>query len=224
MRWVDRGPEPDGVAEYSRRFTQGWIDYSKNPASGRPADSFWREFRRTLGSHTGNICWYCERVCFTDAEIGGLAPTVDHFRPRSKFPQFAYEWSNWIFSCKRCNEDNKEDKWPIAGFVDPCADDVSQRPQEYFDYDELTGEIVSKKGLTGAARQKALDTIDDLGLNKLDVRFYRFDYANRLKEDLLAFPPGWRQAHVNSMTREGLEFAGTTMMIVEQLRQDGQLP
>ncbi|MCE2499800.1 MAG: hypothetical protein J4G13_02930 [Dehalococcoidia bacterium] len=63
MRWIDRGPEPDGVAGYARQFTPGWVDYFQGGIGGRPTDSYWREFREVLGSRSGNICWYCERRC-----------------------------------------------------------------------------------------------------------------------------------------------------------------
>ena len=139
MQWVDRGPEPSGVAGYARQFTQGWVDYFQNRVGEQsPADSHWREFRPALGSRTNNICWYCERQCDTRAESGGRSPTVDHFRPRSRFPQLAYEWSNWVFSCYACNVENKGDRWPDSGFVDPCAAVVEERPEQYFDYDAET--------------------------------------------------------------------------------------
>ena len=182
MRWIDRGPEPGGVAGYASRFTQGWIDYFENRVGWRPEDYYWREFRQTLGSRSNNICWYCERQCYSNAHTGDRAPTVDHFRPRSKFPALAYVWSNWVFSCRRCNEDNKGNGWPELGYVDPALTMLGERPERYFDYDSETGEIIPKIGLTGDARQKAWHTIEDLGLNKLDVRYYRFDHTQRFIE------------------------------------------
>lgn len=223
MRWVDRGPEPSGVDRYARQFTQGWIDYFRNAVGGRPADSHWREFRPTLGSRTNGICWYCERQCDTYTEYGGRAPTVDHFRPLSIFPQLAYVWANWIFSCQRCNSENKQDKWPDSGYVDPSVADVSERPEKYFEYDSQTGELIPKKDLTGANRQKALHTINDLGLNKLDVRYFRFEQSRRFVEDLLAFPASYRQPFIASFTERSVEFAGTIGMVVEQLRRDGRI-
>ena len=222
MRWVDRGSEPGGVAGYARQFTQGWVDHFQNKVGERPTDSYWREFRPTLGSRTNDICWYCERQCYAGGESGERAPTVDHFRPLRKFPALAYDWSNWIFSCRRCNVGNKQDKWPQGtGYVDPCAVDVIERPERYFDYDVLTGEIIPKDGLTGQARQKALHTINHLGLNKLDVTFYRIQWTRVFIADLLALPAGDRQFFIASFTEQPVEYAGVTGMVVEQLRRDG---
>ncbi len=222
MKWVDRGPEPAGVAGYAQQFTQGWIDYFRNRGGGRPrdserpSDSYWREFRPTLGSRTNNVCWYCERQCYAAAESGGRAPTVDHFRPLSRFPALAYAWSNWIFSCRRCNEDNKGNGWPSWGYVDPCADDDKERPEHYFDYDAATGEIIPKGGLAGDARRKALRTIYDLGLNKWDLLLSRFDYTQRFLRDLRAMPDNDRLAFIATFTQQSVEYAGVTRMVVEQ--------
>lgn len=168
------------------------------------------------------MCWYCERLCDGEVDSGGKAPTVDHFRPISRFPELVYEWTNWIFSCRRCNS-IKDNQWPDLGYVDPCVADVTERPDRYFDYDADTGEIVPKDGLTGDARQKALQTINDLGLNELDVRFYRIDWTRAFAADILLLPITDRQAFIASSTEQPIEYAGTTRMIVEQLSRDGHV-
>lgn len=217
MRWIDRGPEPDGVAGYASQFTQGWIDYFQHQTGGRPTDSYWREFRPALGSRSGNICWYCERQCEAASELSGPAATVDHFRPLSRFPELAYEWTNWIFSCCRCNGENKQGRWPNSGYVDPCEPEPAERPDQYFDYDTATGELVPKSGLPAEARNKALQTIDDLGLNKLDVRFYRLDWTRRFLSDFNTLPSTEQQAFADFSTRIGMEFAGASLMAVRRL-------
>ena len=223
MRWVDRGPVPDGIAGYARQYTQGWIDYFQNRTGQRPTDFLWTASRQLLGSRTNDICWYCERQCYADTESGGRVPTVDHFRPLSRFPQLAYEWSNWVFSCRRCNGEYKRDKWPDSGYVDPCATDVMERPERHFDFDAETGEIIPRIGLTGDARRKALHTINDLGFNELDVRFYRIDWTRAFVADILLLPAADRQAFIASSTEQPIEYAEVTAMIVEQLRQAGQI-
>ena len=223
MRWVDRGPEPGGVAGYARQFTQGWVDYFLGLASERPADFLWGIFRSKLGRRTNDICWYCERQCDVDAELGGRTATVDHFRPLSRFPQLAYAWSNWVFSCRRCNGENKQNSWPESGYVDPCAADVSERPEQYFDYAVNTGEITPKIGLPCDARQRALHTIHDLGLNKLDVMYFRFEWTQLFVADLFALPVADRQAFIASLAEQPVEYAGVTSMVVQQLRRGGDI-
>ena len=218
MRWIDRGPEPGGVQGYARQFTQRWVEYFRDRVGERPNDSYWREFRELLGCCSGNICWYCERLCLRDANEAGRAPTVDHFRPLSRYPELAYQWSNWIFSCRRCNGENKQDKWPASGYVDLSAADVQERPERHFDYDAETGEIIPMVGLSSEARERTLRTIDDLGLNKLDVRFYRLDWTRRFIADWQALSNIDRPAFAEVSTRTGFEFVGAASMVVQQLR------
>ena len=223
MRWIDRGSEPGGVQEYGRWFTQGWVQYFQDGVGERPKDSHWREFRKVLGSRSGNVCWYCERLCFRDADDGGKAPTVDHFKPRRRYPELAYKWRNWIFSCRRCNGEYKRDKWPALGYVDPSAADEQDRPEQYFDYDADTGEIIPRSGLPTEARERALQTIDDLGLNELDVLLYRLNWTRRFTEDWRSLPASDRLAFAEFATRTGVEFAGATLMVVQQLRSSEEM-
>ena len=220
MRWIDRGPQPGGVHGYARQYTQGWVEYFRDRVGERPNDSYWREFRESLSSLSGSTCWYCERLCQRDADEAGRAPTVDHFRPLSRYPELAYQWSNWIFSCRRCNGENKQDKWPASGYVDPSAADDRERPERHFDYDADTGEIIPRAGLSSEARERALRTIDDLGLNKVDVRFYRLEWTRRFIADWQALPNFDRPAFAEFSTRTGLEFVGATSMVVQQLRSE----
>ena len=215
MRWIDRGPEPSGVRGYAGKFTLRWVEYFRDGEGGRPDDSHWREFRWVLRDRSGGNCWYCERRCQRNLDDGGRAPTVDHFRPLNSFPELAYQWSNWVFSCHRCN-DNKGGEWPVSGYVDPGASDEKDRPERYFDYDAATGEIIPMPALPSAAREKAQRTIDDLGLNTVDLRSSRLDWTRRFIKDWQALPAGDRPAFAEFSTRTGYEFVGATLMAVRQ--------
>ena len=107
--------------------------------------------------------------------------------------------------------------------MDPCPEDVSERPDRYFDYDDRTGEIVPRNGLTGDTLRRARRTIADLGLNKLDVRVTRFAHTRQFVADLLDMPPDYRQALVNYFTNQPAEYAGVTGMLIERLRKGGQI-
>ncbi len=220
MRFVDRGPEPNGVAGYAQQFTQGWVDYVQSDGvGGRPTDSYWREFRGDMGIRTKHICWYCERRCDF---VGDLVPTLDHFRPISRFPELVYEWANWIFSCSRCN-DIKRNRWPRSGYVDPCATDVLEHPERYFDYFAGTGEILTREGLSDTARKKALDTIDALDLNNIVFMMpLRREATKKFRDELLKTPASEREAFIARHV-EGVEYAGVIRIHVEQLRRSGKI-
>lgn len=223
MRWVDRGPEPDGVAGFARQFTQGWINHFVHDSGGRPNDTYWGQFRPELRLRFAAKCGYCERRCDPAAEDGERSETVDHFRPLNHSPELAYEWTNWIFSCSGCNSDFKGNKWPETGYVDPCDPDIAERPERYFDCDQTTGEITVIDGLTDLRRCKGRNTRDDLGLNRAELRAERLASITRFKEDLMEFPSDDRQAFAEFMMRAEVEFCGAIRMIVAQLKQTGEI-
>lgn len=155
MHWVDRGPEPDGLSEIRARHTPRWVQYYRQGVGSRPADSHWRRFYDDLKRVFGGLCAYCEEI--TKGE-------VDHFRPKSQFPDLVYCWSNWLFACHECNH-AKSSSWPAGGYVDPCAMSTPDRPECHFAFDTRTGAIRANRSLNARRRQKAQRTIDDLGLN-----------------------------------------------------------
>ena len=151
--------------------------------------------------------------------MGELSSSVDHFRPLNRFPHLAYEWANWVSSCKRCNF-GKADKWASTGYVDPCTTELMERPEEYFDYVPLTGEIVAKSGLTRDARRKAEDTIADLGLNETRLRESRFRQIRVFIEEFYLQEPGPARLDIVSEHQEpSIPHVGVVKMFVEQLRR-----
>lgn len=156
MHWVDRGPEPDRLVDIRARYTPGRVRFYGSEAGRKPSDAKWREFSGDLANAFHDLCAYCEERCRGE---------VDHFRPKSRDPKLAYAWSNWLFACHDCNH-AKLDKWPPLGYVDPCARSRPARPERFFSFDLLTGEILPKEGLSPARRRKAQNTIDDLRLNE----------------------------------------------------------
>ncbi len=185
MRWIDRGPAPGGITQLAIRFTQGWVDHHEARTGWRgerPRDSCWSDFRRILGERSGYLCWFCEGKCRQDGAAkwnnDEWKSTVDHFRPISKFPELAYEWSNWVFSCRACNNDQKKDNWSEESeYIDPAAADIAEGPEQYFDYDHYVdrGTIVPKCGIGSDARKRANRTIADFDLNNVVVRKRRLE-------------------------------------------------
>ena len=156
MHWVDRGPEPDRLERERNLYTGGWIRYAAGPRGTKPPnDSAWRQFRPELHHVFNWLCGYCEEI--TRGE-------VDHFRPKKRFPELTYVWSNWVFACRWCNL-LKWEKWPAVGYVDPCAKSQGVHPESFFEFDTSTGKMYPKTGLSPAGTRIAEGTINDLGLN-----------------------------------------------------------
>ena len=155
MHWIDRGPAPDQLGEIRSRLIRRWIRYYINRRGDKPSDTYWRQFRPDLEQVFHGLCAYCEEICRGE---------VEHFRPKSLFPRLVYEWSNWLFVCHDCNLAKKE-KWPSSGYVNPCAISPRGRPERYFAFDALTGEILPSKCLNSDLQARVQQMIDDLELN-----------------------------------------------------------
>ncbi len=155
MHWVDRGTEPPALKKVRRKHTSRWVKHYRHGQGTKPSDDHWRDFHEDLRKAFSDLCAYCEETCKGE---------VDHFHPKSKFPEDVYRWSNWLFACHDCNH-AKSDEWPSGGYVDPCAKTRLARPEEFFDFDWKTGEIVPKPRLSRARHKKAVTTIRDLKLN-----------------------------------------------------------
>jgi hypothetical protein len=94
--------------------------------------------------------------------------TVDHFRPRSKFPSLDCHYPNLYYACNPCNA-FKRDQWPSARqrgsgsrFFDPCVDDFGDH------FAQLSDGSLSGRTEAGAY------TISSIRLNRDPLRCRRF--------------------------------------------------
>lgn len=62
------------------------------------ASSEWRLVREQVIQEQGRVCQKCRHRIADDYDL-----TVDHIKPRSKFPQLALDKSNLQVLCRRCN-------------------------------------------------------------------------------------------------------------------------
>ncbi len=72
-----------------------------------------------------NLCAYCE------TNIGTASyPQIEHLKPKSKFPEQSFQWSNLHLVCQICNT-IKSDKWDAEN---PILDIVLDNPEEHLQY------------------------------------------------------------------------------------------
>ena len=177
MHSVSRSPEPDFWRGLNANFLN-WDDLGSRQRS---------QIRDALARDFGPICAYCERPC-TQPTLAANTPdeeTVDHFRPRDRFPTLAFDWLNLVYACHRCNQ-RKDNQWP--GFDDDIVNQVlaaaypgtyitpgeyvnpnamnGRRPaREFFMYDFDTGDMLPAEVLDQTEWSTAIRTIRDIDLN-----------------------------------------------------------
>ncbi|MDE2759482.1 MAG: HNH endonuclease [Paracoccaceae bacterium] len=89
----------------------------------------YREYRGDLEIDFNNRCGYCDD---SSALVDPITFHIDHFAPKSNFPELKTSYINLVYSCRFCNV-SKSNKWigndPAVsnngqrGFVDPCNQD-----------------------------------------------------------------------------------------------------
>jgi hypothetical protein len=66
----------------------------------------YRSYRQHLENEFSHKCVYCRLPDGLGAEFA-----VEHYRPKSKFPELVTDYSNLFFACKSCNS-HKGEYWP----------------------------------------------------------------------------------------------------------------
>jgi uncharacterized protein (TIGR02646 family) len=101
-----------------------------------------QEIRETLAAMASGLarCMYCEDSQGTD---------IDHFRPRRRYPEQAFDWSNYLLACSHCNSNQKRDQFPPDEhgrplLIDPTAED----PGEHLVLTTISGKFqkLTRKG------------------------------------------------------------------------------
>lgn len=93
-------------------------------------------------------CAFCESTV-THISYG----EIEHFKPKSKFPDLCFNWDNFLLSCTVCNGTaNKGNKFPSSAEGGPFINPTVENPEDFFtfDYDDkLNRFIVFPKNLRG---------------------------------------------------------------------------
>jgi uncharacterized protein (TIGR02646 family) len=161
MRRLFRPPLEYTLGNYLDRM-QDLVDSSGGVAplwKAQRKTSPMRQIAQVLGKMTGprERCMYCEDSRGTD---------IEHFRPQSRYPNYAFRWLNFLWICTACNR-SKGNRFPLdaAGnplLIDPTLDD----PWDFLFFDPKTGEITARWDSTTSEEhpkgQTILETLSPL--------------------------------------------------------------
>lgn len=141
----------------------------------------------------GRCCAYCQT---------GLTPSdrgdVEHFRPKSVYWWFAYDFENYLLSCARCNRVRKGSRFPLADreprlcykdgrgrstekrlLLDPAEDDVEE--WIVVKLQGSTWRLRPKSSLAPGSdeEQQVSETIRFFGFNLSLLPKYRTEFVDR---------------------------------------------
>ncbi|WP_425602460.1 retron system putative HNH endonuclease [Luteibacter aegosomatis] len=105
---------------------------------------------------TAHHCAFCDVVTGVSSR-----ETVEHFKPKRRFPREAYSWANLYPCCDVCQASKREnyDEMLLA------PDMEAFRFEDYFVFNFLTGEIEPSPAASESERARAATTIRLYALN-----------------------------------------------------------
>ena len=171
-----RGLPREGFAERAAAWKTSFeVKRSRNP--DLTVSSFWAGIRSSIRSDAVHLyeafhgkCAFCES-CMAHVS----SPQVEHYRPKSKYPDAAFDWENWLLSCGRCN-DRKWAHFPDCDGVPCLIDPASEEPESHI---EFVGYVPVPKTRRGA------ETIQLIGLDRSPLEEERSRWLNQINGLLL---------------------------------------
>lgn len=171
MMKQERPEEPEVLKKKGEEW--GWR--YKNNREKNPAHQFtWPQVKGEKLNHilkipliemTKQHCSYCDGY-----PLGKMGrQTIEHFKPKSKFPDLAFQWDNLFICCDVCQTEKDEEFDDLL--LKPDMDDYDFF--RYFQINFSTGEITPNPRAAEDDQQRAKKTIKLLGLNNSGLPGYR---------------------------------------------------
>ena len=167
MRKMIRVASPAYLVTNWVQWGKDWEAFSKGK---KPLPAFdWKGHREDLiDNYLGKSVQFHCSFCDIDQIAVGTGATIEHFKPKGKFPLSAYEYTN-LFNC--CNQCQKKRDSFNNNILNP--DLANYKFEDYFEIELRTGRINANPTATNADKEKAEATITAYKLNNKDRMRFR---------------------------------------------------
>jgi uncharacterized protein (TIGR02646 family) len=162
MERIERTDAPDWLKEKWQEWGEKWAArYAKTKTGksfkwGGYNNKVYKDLLPVLSAMTKYHCSFCDAY-----PLGRrLEPTIEHFKPKTKFPGEAYKWENLFLCCRLCQ---KKGEAFDERLLKPDNEDYSF--DKYFDIDWATGELIPNPDASADDRERARITINLYRLN-----------------------------------------------------------
>lgn len=163
MHKVDRPSVPSSLVRNQEKWTRKLQEQIEEKGSYSKVENKYKvkynteSVRNALYEMYGDFCCYCEgRITVTGYK------RIEHMKPRSKFPELCYDWTNMHTSCEVCNK-NKGELWDEDN---PIINPVIDEPKEHLQF-EKSFIIPKNNSLRGKT------TIEHVKLNRKELEAAR---------------------------------------------------
>ena len=172
MLKVNKDEEPDFLLEYKRKYSpKSWADYNKDGIRSKIKENI-------LVLEQEEYCPYCEKRIYDNEGH------IEHIKPRHLYPKEFESYNNLIVSC---DEKNSCGKYKRNNYSNNLINPVIDDPDEYFDYNIASGEIIPKNNDESSKEYiRAIYTIETLNLNCYELKEARkalIDILNVYREN-----------------------------------------
>ncbi len=159
QKWLDektaeirKTPKAERKAQAAARWKTDKINQAKNPLG---------DIQEKLQAMCSGLirCMYCEDSQGHD---------IDHFRPKSTYPERTFVWENLLYACSHCNSNGKRNQFPLDAdgqplLIDPTAED----PMAHLVFTPSTGALVPRIDPAKSVESpKGKASIEAFGLNR----------------------------------------------------------
>ncbi|MCQ2514283.1 MAG: TIGR02646 family protein [Ruminococcus sp.] len=158
MRSVKRTEKPEILKEKADQWTQELLKaIEENGSYSKVSNTIKRrynqpEIKQALKEMYDGCCCYCE------GRVGDVSyGTIEHLKPESRFPEYAFEWENLHLCCGICNT-TKKVKWDDNN---PILDPTVDRIEDYLRINLISGEYEPINN-----NERAKTTIEHTDLNR----------------------------------------------------------
>jgi uncharacterized protein (TIGR02646 family) len=165
-----------------------------------------KQIQDTLSRSSYGKCSFCE--CHP-AEGGYLQ--VEHFHPKSIYPDMTFDWKNLLPACGPCNTSKSSHDTAIEPLINPYEVD----PAEYFDFEGIS--VIAK---TGSNYDVSIRTIEVFSLEGIRLWKPRAEILISLKGFAQAIEEGLRdvdEADTQAKRTRRIRRLNEALMTIESL-------
>lgn len=166
---INRTEKPSELTdEIQQKLTDDFKKDNKKTVWNKPY------IRNALFKMSNGKCCYCEVKLAEE----GKDMHVEHFHPKSKYPDEVVNWENLLPACKRCNVSKSTHDTYEEEIINPSIDN----PKDYL---YMSNYWYKCKNTNEKDKKKAKDTIDVLSLNDMmELITPRFKIGNEIEKKI----------------------------------------